>query len=62
MILVPKGNIDTQWIGLLKVLWKVIGAIIDTRIKKAVTFHDVFNGFHVGRGMGTATMEIKFAQ
>ena len=37
-------------------------AVIDTRIKKAVTFHDVLHGFHIGRGMGTSIMELNIAQ
>ena len=39
-----------------------MGVVIDTRIKKAVTFHDVLHGFHIGRGMGTSIMELKLAQ
>ena len=39
-----------------------MGAVIDTRIKKAVTFHDVLHGFHIGRGMGTSIMELNIAQ
>ena len=47
---------------LLEVLWKVTEAIIDTRIKKAVTLHDVLYGFCAGSGTGKATMEIKLEQ
>ena len=36
--------------------------IIDTLIKKAVTYHDVLHRFRAGRGMGTAIMELKLAQ
>ena len=37
-------------------------AIIDTRIKKAVTFYDVLHKFRVGRGMGTYIMELNLSQ
>ena len=37
-------------------------AIIDTRINKAVTFHDVLYRFFTGRGTGTANVELKPAQ
>ena len=44
-ILIPKDNTYNQGIGLLEVLWKVVDAIIDKHINKAVTFHDVLHGF-----------------
>ena len=62
MILIPKGKADTQGIELLEVLWKVVGSIIDTCIKKAVTFHDFLNGFRAGGRTRTAIMELKLAQ
>ena len=34
-------------------------AIFDTRIKKAVTLHDILHGFRTGMGTGKAIMEIK---
>ena len=37
-------------------------AIIDTRIKKFMTFHDVLHGFCAGRGMGAYIMELTSAQ
>ena len=62
MIIIPRGNVYTQKIRLLEVFWKVIEAIIDTHIKKAVDFHDVLNGFRVGIGTGTAIMELNLVQ
>ena len=49
LLLITKGNSDTRGIELLEVLWKVMETIIDTRIKKAGTFHDILQGFHTGR-------------
>ena len=43
-----KGNIYTPGIGLLEVFWKVMEAVIDTCIKKAVTFHDASMDFARG--------------
>ena len=37
-------------------------AIIDIRIKKVVTSHDVIHVFHVGIVTGTAIMELKLVQ
>ena len=61
-ILIPKDTKDTQVIGILEFLWKVMEAIIDTCINKAVTFHDVFHVFQAGRGMGTDIREMKLVQ
>ena len=51
-ILIHKGNVDNQGIGILEVLWKVMEAIIDALIKKAVASHDVLHGFCVGGERG----------
>ena len=40
----------------------IVYAIIDTRIKTVVTFHDVLNVLRAKRGMGTAIMELNMAQ
>ena len=62
MVLIPKVNEDTRWIELIEVVWKVVEAVIDTRIKTVVQCNDVLYGFCKRRGMGTAIMEIKLAQ
>ena len=36
--------------------------MIDARIKKSVTLHEVLHGFCAGRGTGTAIMEMKLPQ
>ena len=36
--------------------------MIDTRIKSVFKLHNVLHGFFAGRGMGTASMELKLAQ
>ena len=62
MILIPKGNVDNQGIGMLGIVWKVVVELIDTQIKTVVQFHDVLHGFCAGRGAGTAIMELKLVQ
>ena len=62
LVLIPKGKTDTRGIGLLKYLWKVVEAIIDTHLRASICLHVVLNGSHTGRGMGTETLELKMAQ
>ena len=62
LILIPKVNSDTQEKGLLEVIWKVMDAINDTRIKKSVKFHAILRGFCAGRGMGTDIVELNIVE
>ena len=45
LVLIPKGTMNTRGIGLLDTLWKVIEALIDTRLRASLQFHDVIYGF-----------------
>jgi hypothetical protein len=47
LVLLPKGNGGVRGIGLLELAWKHIEAIIDTRVKTAVRFHDSLHGFTI---------------
>ena len=62
MVLISKVNADTWGIGLIEVVWKVVGEVIDNHIKSVVQFYNVLHGFYAGRGTGTAIMELKLAQ
>ena len=62
MVLIPKGSTDTQGIGFLKTLWKVVEVIIDTIIRASIHFHDVIHWFRARRGVGTAIMDLKLSQ
>ena len=62
LVLIPKGTTDTRGIGLLKTLWKVVEALIDTRLRSSLKIHDVLHRFRAGKGMGTAIMEFKLTQ
>ena len=62
LVLIPKGNTDTQGIVLLQSLWKGVDDIIDTRLMTSVRLHNVLHGFCSGRGTGAAIVELKLAQ
>ena len=52
---------NTRGISLLEVLWKVVEAIINSRVNTAVQFHDILHGFCVRKGTGMNIMELKTA-
>jgi hypothetical protein len=60
-VLLPKGKGDYQGIGLLEPIWKVAEVLMDKQFL-AIKLHNSLHGFRAGRGMGTATMEVKLAQ
>ena len=62
LILTTKGNTDTQEIGLLKTLCKVVEEIIDTHLRSIISFHDVLCAFCAGRGTGMTILELKLSQ
>ena len=43
-------------------LWKVVEAIIDTRLRASVRLHNVLYELSSGRGTGTAILELNLAQ
>ena len=59
MVLIPKGITNTRGIGLLETLWKVVEALIDTRLRVSLQFHYVLHGFRAGIGMRKDIMEPK---
>ena len=62
LVLTPKGNTNTQGIGLIDTLRKLVKDIIDNFLKLCIIFHEVLHGFCAGRGMGMAILELKLAQ
>ena len=62
LVLIPKGITNIRGISLLETLWKVVEALIDTRLLAILQMHNVLHGFRSGRGMGKAIMELKLAQ
>ena len=47
---------------MLDTLWKVVGDIIDTRLKACIIFHAALHGLCVGRGRDMAILELKLDQ
>ena len=62
LVLLPKPDGGTRGIGLLELAWKHVEAIIDTRVKKVIRYHDSMHGFTSRRGTGTAMVEAKLQQ
>ena len=62
LVLILKGTTNTRSIGLLDTLWKVVEALIDTRLRASLQMHNVLHGFRSRRGIGAAIMELKLAQ
>ena len=62
LVIIPNGNTNTRRIGLLETLWKVVEAIVETRLRAIISFQDVLHGLRSGRGTGTAILELKLAQ
>ena len=46
----------------METLWKVVEALIDTRLHASLHTHNVLHGFRSGRGTGTAVTELKIAR
>ena len=62
LVLITKGTNNTRGIGLLETLWKIVEALIDTRLCASLQMHDFLRRFRAGRGTGTAIMELKLSQ
>ena len=56
LVLTPKGSTDTWGTDLLKTLWNVVEALIDTCLRASIHFHDVLQEFRDRRGMETTIM------
>ena len=62
LLLIPKSTTNTRGIDLLDTLWKVVEALIDTRIRASLQMHDVLHGFRSRRGTDMAIVELKLTQ
>ena len=62
MVLIPKGKVEYQCIGLVETIWKVWTSIFNSRIQSSIVLHDVLHGFRQGRGTGKAIIEAKLDQ
>ena len=52
IVLIPKERKDTRGIGSQELVWELLEAVIGTKIKAELKFHDILHGFWAGRGMG----------
>ena len=52
LVLIPKQTTCTQGIGLLYTLWKLLEALIDTRLKVSLQLHMFFTGYGIEEGRG----------
>ena len=62
VVLLPKSDGGQRGIGLQDTLWKVVSAIVDSRCKSKIEFHDALHGYVAHRGTGTAIAEPKLFQ
>ena len=62
VVLLPKSDGGHRGIGLQDTLWKVVSAIMDSRCKAEIKFHDALHGYVAHRGTGTAITEAKLFQ
>lgn len=62
LALLPKPDGSMRGVGLIEVIWKLTEAIIDTRVKECIKFHDMLHGFTTTRGTNTAILEAKLQQ
>ena len=53
IVLIPKGNTDIRGIGILKFLWRVVEALVETRLRASACLHDILHEFRTGKVMGT---------
>ena len=62
VVLIPKKGGDYRGIGLVEVMWKTVAVILDHCFTVSITYQEPLHGFRAGRGMGTATLEVKLLQ
>ena len=60
MVMIPKGKDNFYFIGIVKVLWKLMYAIINGRLHQYTILHKKFHVFWFRRGMVTTIIEAKF--
>ena len=62
VVLITKEKKYYCGIGLVKVMRKVVAAILNRQLTDSITFHDFLHGLWAGRSTGTATLEAKMLQ
>ena len=60
LVLIPKSTPgEYRGIALLEVIYKLVSAVINNRLREKISFHDAIHGFRTKRGTGTALIEAK---
>ena len=59
MVLILKGGGYYCGIGLVEVVCKAMAVFINRRFTASIAYHDSLHGVCAGRGMGTATLNVK---
>ena len=60
LVLIPKLTPGLyRGIGLLELIYKLVSAVINNRLREKISFHDTIHGFRTKRGTGTALIEAK---
>ena len=62
LVIIKNRTSHTRGIGLLDTLWKVLKALIDTRLRSSLHIYDVLHGFRARRGTETDIMELNIVQ
>ena len=62
LVLITKGTTKTWGTGLLETLWKVVEALIDTRLRANIHMYVVLHRLGYGIGTRTDIMELNLAQ
>ena len=59
VVLIPTGKREYRGIGLVRVMWKIVAAILNHWLTSSITYNNFLHGFWAGRGTGTTTLEAK---
>ena len=62
VVIIPKGSRYFRVVVLVEVLRKAATVLLKWRLTTDINFHDTLHGLHMGRGMGTTSLEAKMLQ
>ena len=59
VVMILKGRGGYRGIGIVKVIWKVVAAILNCRFTASVTYPNSLHRFGAGHSTGTVTLKVK---
>ena len=59
LLLFPKVGGEFRGIGVVQIFWKALLGVINHQIGVSVKFYDMFHGFWLLQGIGTAYLKVK---